>query len=55
MKLGEKINRYIRVLQIARKPDKEEFTTTSKICAIGMTLIGIIGFIIFIVFVISGI
>ena len=38
-----------RVMQIARKPTKEEFTVTSKICGLGLILIGFIGFVIFIV------
>ncbi|MEM5871448.1 MAG: protein translocase SEC61 complex subunit gamma [Candidatus Aenigmatarchaeota archaeon] len=49
MGLKETIENWKRVLQIARKPDKFEFTTTSKICAIGLVLIGFIGFVIFMI------
>jgi len=51
MQIKETIRHYIRVLQIARKPTKEEFTTTSKVCAIGLGLIGVVGFLIFMLFV----
>ena len=47
--------KYIRVLQIARKPSKEEFTASSKISLAGLIVIGLIGFAIFLIGVISGI
>jgi protein transport protein SEC61 subunit gamma-like protein len=49
------IRRYSRVLQIARKPGKDEFVSSSKICALGIALIGVIGFAIFLVFILAGI
>jgi protein transport protein SEC61 subunit gamma-like protein len=51
----ENIRNWRRVLQIARKPDKSEFLSTSKICAIGLVIIGSVGFIIYIIFVVSGV
>ena len=51
MNIKNMLRNYARVLQIARKPDKEEFVTTSKICAIGLAVVGIVGFLIFLVFV----
>ena len=51
--LKSTIMRYIRVLQIARKPSKEEFLNASKICSLGIFAIGIIGFVIFIPYGIS--
>ena len=36
----------IRVWSLLKKPDKNEFTTISKVSAIGLGLIGLIGFII---------
>ena len=45
------LTRYIRVLQIARKPSKDEFVTSSKISALGIAAIGAIGFVIFMLFV----
>jgi protein transport protein SEC61 subunit gamma-like protein len=53
--LKAKLREYRRVLQVARKPDKEEFMTSSKICTLGIVLIGFIGFAIFAGFVIAGI
>jgi len=47
MGIKEVFENWKRVVQISRKPDKFEFTSTSKVCAIGLVLIGIIGFVIF--------
>lgn len=47
MNLKDLIRNWKRVLQIARKPNKDEFMSTSKICALGLVLIGVIGFLIF--------
>lgn len=33
-----------RVWYLMRKPDKQEFTITAKVAAIGLALIGVIGF-----------
>ena len=49
------IKKYLRVLQIARKPSKDEFSASAKICLIGLLIIGVIGFLIFIAWVLSGI
>ncbi|NIO19439.1 MAG: protein translocase SEC61 complex subunit gamma [Candidatus Aenigmarchaeota archaeon] len=54
MNIKELIKNYRRVMQIARKPNKEEFLSTSKICAIGLVLIGFVGFIIFLPFILLG-
>ncbi|NIO23031.1 MAG: protein translocase SEC61 complex subunit gamma [Candidatus Aenigmarchaeota archaeon] len=54
MNIKELIKNYRRVMQIARKPNKEEFLSTGKICAIGLLLIGFIGFIIFLPFILLG-
>ena len=45
MTLKDMIREYRRVLQIARKPNKDEFVSSSKISALGIALIGFIGFI----------
>lgn len=52
--IKEKLKSYLRVLQVARKPSKDEFFASSKICILGLFLIGIIGFIIYAVFVLTG-
>ncbi len=41
------IGEYIRVLKLARKPNREEFTTIAKISMAGIGIIGMIGFIIY--------
>ncbi len=46
-KVSEILNEYIRVLKLARKPTREEFTMISKIAGAGIILIGILGFIIY--------
>ena len=55
MNLKETFRRYMRVLHVARKPNKDEFVTTGKMSALGIFIIGIIGFVIFLAFVLSGI
>lgn len=35
---------YRRVLQVARKPDMDEYKRVARICAFGMIAIGMIGF-----------
>ena len=54
MNLKEKIKNYIRVLSIARKPEKDEFITTLRICLIGIGVIGVIGFIFYLISVFLG-
>ena len=49
------LRKYARVLQIARKPGKDEFVSSSKICALGIALIGFVGFAIFLAFILTGI
>lgn len=49
--LKSKISEYIRVLQVARKPTRDEFISSSKVCAIGMFVVGFLGLIIFLVFI----
>ena len=39
--------RYGRVLKMARKPDKDEFTKVVQITGIGIILIGALGFLIY--------
>ncbi len=43
--------KYGRVLKMARKPDKEEFTKVIQITGIGIILIGALGFLIFLIWV----
>ncbi|HLD42154.1 MAG TPA: protein translocase SEC61 complex subunit gamma [archaeon] len=54
MNLRERFAEYKRVMQIARKPDKAEFTSTTKISFTSIALIGGIGFVIYLTFVLTG-
>ena len=45
--IKETLNNYKRVLQIARKPTMDEFVESTRICLIGMGVVGIIGFTIY--------
>lgn len=54
MKIKEKLESYTKVLKLSRKPDKDEFLTTTKICAVGIVVIGIIGFIFYLISVFIG-
>lgn len=51
MKLDIKgtLQNYKRVLAISKKPDYDELKTTLRICAIGITIIGVVGFTVYIV------
>ena len=42
------VREYIRVLRLARKPDREEFTMIAKVSIAGIALIGIMGFLIYV-------
>jgi len=47
VKLKAKVEKYKRVLQITRKPTREEFGLAIKITGAGILLIGAIGFAIY--------
>ncbi|HID42334.1 MAG TPA: protein translocase SEC61 complex subunit gamma [Archaeoglobaceae archaeon] len=42
-----KIREYIKLLKMARKPDSEEFFTTTKVAMAVMVIIGLVGFVIY--------
>jgi protein transport protein SEC61 subunit gamma-like protein len=42
-----KLQEYIRVLKLARKPTREEFNMIAKVSLAGIGLIGVIGFLIY--------
>jgi len=48
-RLKTKLTQYKRVLDVARKPDKEEFMSSAKITAFGIILAGIMGLTIFLI------
>jgi len=49
LRIKETLENYRRVLQIARKPDKEEFIFISKVCGVGIILVGVTGFVLYII------
>ena len=50
VKIKEKLKQYRRVISIARKPDKEEFSSSAKVTGIGLLFMGLIGFVIFLLY-----
>jgi protein transport protein SEC61 subunit gamma-like protein len=44
------LSNYKRVVDVARKPSKEDFISSAKITGSGILLIGVIGFIIFLIY-----
>ncbi|NIA09234.1 MAG: protein translocase SEC61 complex subunit gamma [Nitrospiraceae bacterium] len=44
-----KLAEYTRILKLARKPDKDEFTMIAKVAGAGILLIGFIGFLIYLI------
>jgi protein transport protein SEC61 subunit gamma-like protein len=49
-KIKLRIGNYKRVINVARKPTKEDFFSSLKITGSGIVLIGLIGFIIFLIY-----
>jgi protein transport protein SEC61 subunit gamma-like protein len=49
-----KLLEWKRVLQVSRKPSRDELLSSSKICMLGIALIGAIGFFIFLIFALIG-
>ncbi len=45
------LKQYWRILQLTRKPSREEFLTISKVAGAGILLIGAIGFAIYLIMV----
>jgi protein transport protein SEC61 subunit gamma and related proteins len=43
-----RLNEYLRVLKLTRKPSREEFSVIAKVAGAGILLVGFIGFIIYI-------
>ena len=49
LKIKETLENYMRVLRIARKPDRQEFMFTAKVCGMGMFVVGIVGFALYLI------
>ncbi len=52
--IKSKLLEWKRILQVARKPSKDEFATSTRICVLGIAVIGAIGFAIYIAFAFLG-
>jgi protein transport protein SEC61 subunit gamma and related proteins len=39
----------VRVMRVTKKPNKEEFLTTTKVTGLGCAIIGIVGFAVFLI------
>ncbi len=46
-KVPLRLNEYVRILKLTRKPSREEFTVIAKVAGAGILLVGFIGFIIY--------
>lgn len=42
-----RLDEYLRVLKLTRKPTREEFTVIAKVAGAGILLVGFIGFLIY--------
>lgn len=51
MELSGKMQQYMRILRLTRKPSREEFTMIAKVAGAGLLLIGMVGFIIYLLMV----
>jgi protein transport protein SEC61 subunit gamma-like protein len=49
-KIKGTIGNYKRVVEVSRKPTKDDFVSSSKITLTGIALMGVIGFVIFIAY-----
>ncbi len=46
--LSDNLKEYINLLKMTKKPDREEFITTTKVAVAVMMIVGFIGFLIYI-------
>ena len=49
LKIRERLTNYHRVLKVAKKPSREDFTEALKICLMGLFVVGILGYSVYIV------
>ncbi|MBI4167632.1 MAG: protein translocase SEC61 complex subunit gamma [Candidatus Aenigmarchaeota archaeon] len=48
--IKNKLSQYLRVISVSKKPDREEFWSSVKICGAGILIIGAVGFVIYVLF-----
>lgn len=44
------VQEVVRILKVARKPEREEFTLMLRVCGLGLVILGVYGFIILYLF-----
>jgi protein translocase SEC61 complex gamma subunit len=49
LNIREKLRNYSRVLKVAKKPSFSELSSSSKICMVGLIVVGVIGFLVYLV------
>ncbi len=49
-KIKNRLLNYRRVLEVSRKPDKDELTSTARVVGLGIAIIGVMGFIISLIY-----
>lgn len=54
LNIKEKIKDYMRVIKLNKKPSKESFLETLKICALGIVVLGVIGLVFYLISMILG-
>ena len=54
MAISDYLQKYIRVLQIMKKPSREEFMAAAKVTGIGALLMGLIGYVIYVIMITIG-
>jgi len=54
MNVRKTVSECIRILKLAKKPDKEELVDILRVCLVGMTIIGTLGFVVYVISVIMG-
>ena len=52
--IKSKLLEWKRILQVARKPSQDEFLTSTKICVLGIAVIGAVGFVMYLAFAFLG-
>ena len=54
MAISDHFQKYIRVLQIMKKPSRDEFMAAAKVTGIGALLMGLIGYVIYVIMITIG-
>ncbi len=49
LNIREKIQEYIRVLKIMKKPTRDEFSVSVKVTGVGIAIIGFIGLVFYLI------